>query len=121
MNSNNKKRNNSVINGLKYEIKACQTVNNNNEQNEDLDKDKIKKKEIKKISKNKNEATTSRYLINVNLAKKKHIKLQSLNDFSGIKLSLSNTKKNPCSSFMRDNIKNMKALIQFSNHHISNK
>ncbi len=123
LNSNNKKRNNSVINGLKYEIKACQTVNSNNEQNEDLDKDKdkIKKKEIKKISKNNNEATTSRYLINVNLAKKKHIKMQSLNDFSGIKLSLSNTKKNPCSSFMRDNIKNMKALLQFSNHHISNK
>lgn len=74
MNSNNKKRNNSVINGLKYEIKACQTVNSNNEQNEDLDKDKdkdkIRKKEIKKISKNKNEAATSRYLINVNLAKK---------------------------------------------------
>ena len=47
--------------------------------------------------------------------------MQSLNDFSGIKLSLSNTKKNPGSSFMRDNIKNMKALLQFSNHHISNK
>ena len=125
LNSNNKKRNNSVINGLKYEIKACQTVNSNNEQNEDLDKDKdkdkIRKKEIKKISKNKNEAATSRYLINVNLAKKKHIKMQSLNDFSGIKLSLSNTKKNQCCSFMRDNIKNMKALLQFSNHHISNK
>ena len=123
LNSNNKKRNNSVIDGLKYEIKACQTVNSNNEQNEDLDKDKdkIKKKEIKKISKNKNEATTSRYLINVNLAKKKHIKMQSLNDFSGIKLSLNNTKKNPCSSFMRENIKNMKALLQFSKHHISNK
>ena len=123
LNANNKKRNNSVISGLKYEIKACQTVNSNNEQNEDFDKDKdkIKKKEIKKISKNKNEATTSRYLININLAKKTHIKMQSLNDFSGIKLSLSNTKKNPCSSFMRDNIKNMKALIQFSNHHISNK
>ena len=121
LNSNNKKRNNSVINGFKYEIKACQTVHSNNEQNEDLDKEKIKKKEIKKISKNKNEPITSRYLINVNLAKKKHIKMQSLNDFSGIKLSLSNTKKNPCSSFMRDNIKNMKALLQFSNHHISNK
>ena len=125
LNSNNKKRNNSVINGLKYEIKACQTVNSNNEQNEDLDKDKdkdkIRKKEIKKISKNKNEAATSRYLINVNLAKKKHLKMQSLNDFSGIKLSLSNTKKNQFCSFMRDNIKNMKALLQFSNHHISNK
>jgi hypothetical protein len=80
LNSNNKKRNNSVINELKYEIKACQTANNNNEQNEDLDKeknkDKIKKKEIKKISKNKNEPSTSRYLINVNLAKTKHIKMQ---------------------------------------------
>jgi len=126
LNSNNKKRNNSVINGLKYEIKACQTVRtNNNEQNEDLDKDKEKeknkKKENKKISKNNNEAATSRYLINVNLAKNKHIKIQSLNDFSGIKLSLSNTKRNLAPSFMRDNIKNMKALLQFSNHHISNK
>ena len=125
LNSNNKKRNNSVINGLKYEIKACQIVKSNNEQNEDLDKDKdidkIKKKEIKKISKNKNEATTSRYLINVNLAKKKHMKMQSLNDFSGIKLSFSNTKKNLDSSFKRDKIKNMKALLQISNHHISNK
>jgi hypothetical protein len=60
LNSNNKKRNNSVINELKYEIKSCQTANNNNEQNEDLnkEKDKIKKKKMKKIRKNKNEEAT---------------------------------------------------------------
>jgi len=121
LNSNNKKRNNSVISGLKYEIKLFQTARANNELNEDLEKEKMKKKEIKKINKNNNEASTSRYLINVNLAKKKHLKIQSLNDFSGIKLSLSNTKINPGSGFMRNNIKNLKALIQFSNHHISNK
>ena len=123
LNSNNKKRNNSVISGLKYEIKLFQTARANNELNEELEKEKekMKKKEIKKINKNNNEAATSRYLINVNLAKKKHLKIQSLNDFSGIKLSLSNTKINPGSGFMRNNIKNLKALIQFSNHHISNK
>ena len=123
LNSNNKKRNNSVISGLKYEIKLFQTARANNELNEDLEKEKekMKKKEIKKINKNHNEAATSRYLINVNLAKRKHLKIQSLNDFSGIKLSLSNTKINPGSGFMRNNIKNLKALIQFSNHHISNK
>ena len=91
----------------------------------------VKKKKLKKdlkkiinIKNNKEETNTSRYLINVNLAKRKHNKMQSLNDFSGIKLSLSNSKKSQiCSSFMRDNIKNMKSLLQFSNHHnhITNK
>ena len=114
---NSKKRNNSVIMGLKYEIKACQTSNGKEEYQE-----RGKKKEIKKIIKNeKVEPNTSRYLINVNLAKKKHSKIQSLNDYSGIKLSMSNSKKNQISSsFMRDNIKNMKNLIHFSNHHNHN-
>ena len=114
---NSKKRNNSVITGLKYEIKTCQTTNGNS--NEEYEK--IKKKDNKKMSNIKNEKheqSTSRYLINVNLAKKKHNKIQSLNDFTGIKMSLSNSKKNQISSsFMRDNIKNMKSLLQFSNHH----
>ena len=114
---NNKKRNNSVIMGFKYEIKTCQTSNGKEEYFE-----RGKKKDIKKIMKNeKIEQNTSRYLINVNLAKKKHNKIQSLNDFSGIKLSMSHSKKNQISSsFMRDNIKNMKNLIQFSNHHNHN-
>ena len=125
--SNCRKRNNSVIMGFKYEIKGCQTTNNNNNNNsnEEADKDStIKKKELKKIiySKNeKNETTTSRYLINVNLAKRKHNKIQSLNDCSGIKLSMSSSKKSQvCSSFMRDNIKNMKSLLHFSNRHFHN-
>ena len=120
--SNNKKRNNSVIMGFKYEIKACQTSNEN--QNEENEKEKpIKKKDFRKIlnSNNKlekNEPNTSRYLINVNLAKRNHNKIQSLNDFSGIKLSLNSSKKNSIySSFMRDNIKNMKGLLQFSKYH----
>ena len=123
--NNSKKRNNSVIMGLKYEIKAFQTTNDNT--NEECEKEKIKKKDLKKIiniKNNKEETNTSRYLINVNLAKRKHNKMQSLNDFSGIKLSLNNSKKSQiCSSFMRDNIKNMKSLLQFSNHHnhITNK
>ena len=123
--NSSKKRNNSVIMGLKYEIKAFQTTNDNT--NEECEKEKIKKKDLKKIiniKNNKEETNTSRYLINVNLAKRKHNKMQSLNDFSGIKLSLSNSKKSQiCSSFMRDNIKNMKSLLQFSNHHnhITNK
>ena len=114
---NNKKRNNSVIMGFKYEIKTCQTSNGKEEYFE-----RGKKKDIKKIMKNeKIEQNTSRYLINVNLAKKKHNKIQSLNDFSGIKLSMSHSKKNQISSsFMRDNIKNMKNLIHFSNHHNHN-
>ena len=114
---NNKKRNNSVIMGFKYEIKTCQTSNGKEEYFE-----RGKKKDIKKIMKNeKIEQNTSRYLINVNLAKKKHNKIQSLNDFSGIKLSMSHSKKNQISSsFMRDNIKNMKNLLQFSNHHNNN-
>ena len=118
---NNKKRNNSVIAGIKYEIKAFQTSNDTN-LNESI-KEKYKKKDIKKIfnSNNKEETSASRYLINVNLAKRKHNKMQSLNDFSGIKLSLSNSKKNQvCSSFMRDNIKNMKSVLQFSNLHNRN-
>ena len=120
--SNNKKRNNSVIMGFKYEIKVCQTSNEN--QNEENEKEKpIKKKDFRKIlnSNNKlekNEPNTSRYLINVNLAKRNHNKIQSLNDFSGIKLSLNSSKKNSIySSFMRDNIKNMKGLLQFSKYH----
>ena len=118
---NNKKRNNSVIAGVKYEIKAFQTSNDTN-LNESI-KEKFKKKDIKKIfnSNNKEESSASRYLINVNLAKRKHNKMQSLNDFSGIKLSLSNSKKSQvCSSFMRDNIKNMKSVLQFSNLHNRN-
>ena len=105
---NNKKRNNSVIMGFKYEIKTCQTSNGKEEYFE-----RGKKKDIKKIMKNeKIEQNTSRYLINVNLAKKKHNRIQSLNDFSGIKLSMSHSKKNQISSsFMRDNIKKMKNLI----------
>lgn len=126
--SNNKKRNNSVIMGLKYEIKACQTSNDN--PNDEREKDRsIKKKDYRKIlnSNNKaekNEPNTSRYLINVNLAKRNHNKIQSLNDFSGIKLSLNSSKKTQiCSSFMRDNIKNMKGLLQFPkfHNHITNK
>lgn len=108
--------------GFKYEIKACQTSNEN--QNEENEKEKpIKKKDFRKIlnSNNKlekNEPNTSRYLINVNLAKRNHNKIQSLNDFSGIKLSLNSSKKNSIySSFMRDNIKNMKGLLQFSKYH----
>ena len=119
--ADSKKRNNSVIMGLKYEIKACQTVNCN--LNEEFDKEIIKKKEIRKTYKKENEQGASRYLINVNLSKKKQIKIQSLNDFSGVKLSLSNTKRNPYnpySSFMRNNIKNMKSILQLSNHN-SNK
>ena len=74
------------------------------------------------IKNEKHEQSTSRYLINVNLAKKKHNKIQSLNDFTGIKMSLSNSKKNQISSsFMRDNIKNMKSLLQFSHNHNLNK
>ena len=45
--------------------------------------------------------------------------MQSINDFSGVKLSLSSSKKS-CSSFMRDNIKNMKNILQFSNRHNHN-
>ena len=115
---NSKRRNNSVIMGLKYEIKACQTENCN--LNEEIDKEKFKKKELRKTYKKENEPGISRYLINVNLSKKKHVKIQSLNDFSGVKLSLSNTKRNPCNSFMRENIKNMKSILKFSNHN-SNK
>ena len=122
--NSNKKRNNSVILGLKYEIKACPI--NNNDTNEELDKEKIiKKKDIKKIicsnKSEKNDQNATRYIINVNLAKKKHNhnKMQSINDFSGVKLSLSSSKKS-CSSFMRDNIKNMKNILQFSNRHNHN-
>ena len=114
---NSKKRNNSVIMGFKYEIKAYQTSKGNS--NEEYEK--ITKKDNKKMSNIKNEkyeTNTSRYLINVNLAKKKHSKIQLLNDFTGIKAPLSNSKKSQISSsFMRDNIKNMKSLLQFSNHH----
>ena len=118
---NNKKRNNSVITGNEYEIKVFQTTNDTN-LNEESIKEKIKKKEIKNILNNNKEiSSTSRYLINVNLAKRKHNKMQSSNEFSGIKLSLSNSKKSQVfSSFMRDNIKNMKSVIQFSNHHNRN-
>ena len=120
---NNKKRNNSVITGINYEIKAFQTTNDTN-LNEESIKVKIKKKEINKIynNSNKEESSTSRYLINVNLAKRKHNKMQSLNDFSGLKLSLSNSQKSQnFSSFMKDNIKNMKSVIQFSNYHNHNR
>ena len=123
--NSNKKRNNSVILGLKYEIKACPI--NNIDTNEEMDKEKIiKKKDIKKIfcsnKSEKNEQNATRYIINVNLAKKKHNhnnKIQSINDYSGVKLSISSSKK-ICSSFMRDNIKNMKNILQFSNRHNHN-
>jgi len=71
---NSKKRNNSVIMGFKYEIKAYQTSKGNS--NEEYEK--ITKKDNKKMSNIKNEkyeTNTSRYLINVNLAKKKHSKI----------------------------------------------
>jgi hypothetical protein len=123
--NSNKKRNNSVIMDFKYEIKASQ-VNNYNTKDECERENSIKKKDIKKIINSnykidKNEQNNSRYLINVNLAKRKHNKIQSLNDFSAVKMSLSNSKKNQiCSSFMRDNLKNMKSLLQFSNRHNHN-
>ena len=44
--NSSKKRNNSVIMGLKYEIKAFQTTNDNT--NEECEKEKIKKKDLKK-------------------------------------------------------------------------
>ena len=120
--NSNKKRNNSVIMGFKYEIKSCQI--GTHAKKDEVDRENSnKKKDIKKLlntnyKNDKNEPNTSRYLINVNLAKRNHNKIQSLNDFSGIKLSLSNSKKNHiCSSFMRDNIKNMKNLLQFSNRY----
>ena len=119
-----KKRNNSVIMGLKYEIKAC-PINNINSNEEKDKEDIIKKKDVKKIycnNKNeKNEQNGTRYIINVNLAKKKynHNKIQSINDFSGIKLSLSSSKKS-CSNLMRDNVKNMKNILQFSNRRNNN-
>ena len=122
--NSNKKRNNSVIMGLKYEIKAF-PINNINS-NEEMEKEKIIiKKDIKKnncSNKNENsEHNASRYIINVNLAKKKHnhYKIKSINDFSGIKLSLSNSKKS-YNSFMRDNIKNIKNILQLSNRHNHN-
>ena len=117
---NSRKRNNSVIMGYKYEIKSFQTTNNNNSNAETEKDSSIKKKELK--SKNeKNEPSSSRYLINVNLAKRNHNKIQYLNDCSGIKLPMSSSKKNQvCSGFMRDNIKNMKGLLQFSNHNFHN-
>ncbi len=120
--NSNKKRNNSVIMGFKYEIKSCQIGTHAIKDEVDRENSN-KKKDIKKLlntnyKNDKNEPNTSRYLINVNLAKRNHNKIQSLNDFSGIKLSLSNSKKNHiCSSFMRDNIKNMKNLLQFSNRY----
>ena len=123
--NSNKKRNNSVIMDFKYEIKASQ-ANNYNTKDECERENSIKKKDIKKIINSnykvdKNEQNNSRYLINVNLAKRKHNKIQSLNDFSAVKMSLSNSKKNQiCSSFMRDNMKNMKSLLQFSNRHNHN-
>ena len=122
--NSNKKRNNSVIMGFKYDIKVSQTNNHNSKDEYDRENSN-KKKDIKKILNSnykidKSEQNNSRYLINVNLAKRKHNKIQSLNDFSGIKISLSNSKKHQISSFIRDNINNMKSLLQFSNRHNQN-
>ena len=123
--NSNKKRNNSVIMDFKYDIKFSQ-ANNYNIKDECERENSFKKKDIKKILNSnykvdKSEQNNSRYLINVNLAKRKHNKMQSLNDFSAVKMSLRNKKKNQiCSSFMRENIKNMKNLLQFSNRHNHN-